>query len=98
MIIEVNNLSFSYQSTPVLNDVDFEVAKGEICAILGMNGAGKSTLLRCINRILKPRKGVVFLKGKKRKKFPGLKMEKRTGKYPPRQKKIRLPDMGADVL
>ncbi|MGQ9615388.1 MAG: ABC transporter ATP-binding protein [Spirochaetota bacterium] len=61
MIIKVEDIEFSYNSTPVLNGVTFEVIKGEVLAIIGPNGAGKSTLLKCMNGILKPKKGTVMV-------------------------------------
>ncbi|MCT4564771.1 MAG: ABC transporter ATP-binding protein [Maledivibacter sp.] len=61
MILSVQGLSFKYPSLKVLKDVSFSVEKGECIAILGTNGTGKSTLLRCINRILEPQKGTVFI-------------------------------------
>ncbi len=64
MIIKVENLSFSYPGRKVLENVTFEIGKGECVALLGVNGAGKSTLLKCINRILKPLGGVVLVEGK----------------------------------
>jgi len=60
----INNLSFSYGNIKTLNDVTIEVNKGEMVSLVGPNGAGKSTLLKCINRILKPHRGAVFLDGK----------------------------------
>lgn len=61
MILRVNGVEFSYASRPVLQGVRFQVNRGEFLAILGNNGAGKSTLLRCINRILKPAGGAIFI-------------------------------------
>jgi iron complex transport system ATP-binding protein len=61
MRLSVNNIRFSYNSHGVLDDISFEVEKGCILAILGINGAGKSTLLKCLNRILRPQAGAVFL-------------------------------------
>ena len=48
-MIKIENLSKFYGDTQFLYDVNLEVKKGEIFAIVGHSGAGKSTLLRCIN-------------------------------------------------
>jgi iron complex transport system ATP-binding protein len=61
MILAVDNIRFAYNSHPVLEDVSFAVEKGRVLAVLGVNGAGKSTLLKCLNRILRPQAGAVFL-------------------------------------
>ncbi len=61
MKLRVRDIEFSYGSVPVLRGVSFEVKKAEVVSILGTNGAGKTTLLRTINRILKPRRGTVFV-------------------------------------
>ncbi|RLE14622.1 iron ABC transporter ATP-binding protein, partial [Candidatus Aerophobetes bacterium] len=61
MILKVDGVEFSYNSTPVLKEVKFEIAEGEVIAILGPNGAGKSTLLKCMNGVLKPKKGVIMI-------------------------------------
>jgi len=61
MILNVENLSFRYNSHPVLRDIGCEAIPGEIVAILGPNGAGKTTLLRCLNAMLVPQTGTVML-------------------------------------
>ena len=61
MKVTVRNLSFAYSARPTLIDVDLEVQKGEILAVVGPNGAGKSTLLRAISGALRPQKGVIYL-------------------------------------
>ncbi|WP_103637060.1 methionine ABC transporter ATP-binding protein [Campylobacter concisus] len=48
-MIEIENLTKFYGDTQILFDINLEVKKGEIFAIVGHSGAGKSTLLRCIN-------------------------------------------------
>jgi len=48
---------------PVLHDVCFEMAKGEVVAIIGPSGSGKSTLLRCINQLEPPTQGRVSMAG-----------------------------------
>ena len=42
-------------------DVKHEVPKGQVMALIGPSGAGKSTLIRCVNRLVEPTKGKVFL-------------------------------------
>ena len=48
MRISVENLSFSYDERPVLQNVTFAAGEGEVLSVLGANGAGKSTLFRCL--------------------------------------------------
>ncbi len=47
-----------------LDDVSFEVSKGETLGIIGANGAGKSTLLKLISRITSPTRGSIYIDGK----------------------------------
>ncbi|MCY4665301.1 MAG: ATP-binding protein [Acidimicrobiaceae bacterium] len=62
--LQVRNLDFSYGSVQVLFDVSFEVARGEVVALLGTNGAGKSTLLRAVSGLGVPDRGAVRLGGR----------------------------------
>jgi polar amino acid transport system ATP-binding protein len=48
-MLKVNNLTKQFNKQTVLNEVSFEVNKGEIVTLLGQSGAGKTTILRCIN-------------------------------------------------
>lgn len=63
--IEIRNLSFSYEKTPVLSDVNFSVDVGDFLAIIGPNGGGKSTLMKLIVGLLKPSEGDVRVFGEK---------------------------------
>lgn len=62
--LTVNGVSYSYGNLKALDGITIEVNDGEIVSLVGPNGAGKSTLLKCIDRILKPQQGAVFLDGK----------------------------------
>ncbi|HSE20836.1 MAG TPA: ABC transporter ATP-binding protein [Pyrinomonadaceae bacterium] len=54
----------SQQSIWALEDVSFEVSRGEIVGIIGRNGAGKSTLLKVLSRITKPTRGRAHINGR----------------------------------
>jgi zinc transport system ATP-binding protein len=61
--IEINNLAFSYDTVPVLEDVNLKVKHGEFATIVGPNGGGKTTLLRLLLGILKPVQGKIAVLG-----------------------------------
>jgi signal transduction histidine kinase/ABC-type multidrug transport system ATPase subunit len=61
--LKVRGLSVAYGDLLVLNGVDFEVATGELVALVGENGTGKSTLVRCIAGDIIPDGGEVALNG-----------------------------------
>jgi zinc transport system ATP-binding protein len=63
-LIELDQVSFSYQSTPVLNQVSFQVYPGEFIGMIGPNGGGKTTLLKLILGFLKPSHGKIRVFGK----------------------------------
>ena len=50
-IVKVDNIYKSFGSNQVLKGVSFDVAKGEMIAVIGASGSGKSTALRCIDRL-----------------------------------------------
>lgn len=62
-MLEVKNLSKSFEKLTVLKDISFSVEKGEVVAIIGPSGSGKSTLLRCINQLEKVSGGIIRVCG-----------------------------------
>ena len=61
-MLRIENLEKRYQTGDLaLNQVNLEVPKGQVMALIGPSGAGKSTLIRCVNRLVEPTGGKVFL-------------------------------------
>ena len=63
-IIEIRHLQKHFGSLQVLNDIDFNIEKGEVVTIIGSSGSGKSTMLRCINMLETPSGGEILFHGK----------------------------------
>ena len=63
MFLEVNSIDFSYGNRQVLDGVSFAVKEKDLVSVLGPNGVGKTTLIKCINRVLTPDDGSVFIGG-----------------------------------
>ena len=66
-MIEVSHLVKEFSNDGkvfrAVDDVSFQVKKGEIYGIIGLSGAGKSTLVRCLNRLEEPTSGKIFIDG-----------------------------------
>ena len=62
-MLEVNNLSKSFDKLEVLKDISFNVEKGEVVAVIGPSGSGKSTMLRCVNQLEKADGGTIKVCG-----------------------------------
>jgi lipopolysaccharide export system ATP-binding protein len=62
--IEAKNLIKIYGDRSVVNDVSFEMNKGEVVCLLGPNGAGKTTTFYMVVGLVKPNSGKIFLDGK----------------------------------
>ena len=64
-ILKISNISKSFGNVEVLKNLSFEIAKGEVHAILGANGAGKSTLMKIIGGVQKQTSGDLYYKNDK---------------------------------
>ena len=60
-ILKIENISKFYPGVTALNDVSFEIKRGEARALVGENGAGKSTLIKCIMGVERPDKGKISM-------------------------------------
>lgn len=63
-MIKFQNVSKSYGTNAILNDISFEIKQGEFVVLIGPSGCGKTTTLKTINRLIEPDTGKVFIDGK----------------------------------
>ena len=61
LVVEVDNISFAYEETPIIEQFSTTVMRGDRVGIIGPNGAGKSTLLKLLLGQLKPQTGEIKL-------------------------------------
>ena len=62
-VVEIRNLRKSFDGRVVLDDIDLNVKRGEIVAIIGQSGGGKTTLMRCVNLLERPEGGSISVAG-----------------------------------
>src|SRR5438445_133986 len=65
IIIRTVKLNKYFGDKHVLKDIDFEVRKREVVAVIGPSGSGKSTLIRCLNAWEKATSGEIYIHGEK---------------------------------
>jgi branched-chain amino acid transport system ATP-binding protein len=69
VLLAIENVSLSFGGIKAINDVSFDIRKGEIRAIIGPNGAGKTSMLNVINGFYTPQQGRIRFKGQTRSKM-----------------------------
>ena len=62
-IVSIKDLEYAVPEKRILHDVNLEVEKSELLAIMGMSGCGKTSLLKCIAGLIKPTGGHIFIDG-----------------------------------
>ncbi|MBN2322673.1 MAG: ABC transporter ATP-binding protein [Spirochaetes bacterium] len=93
-VVSVEDVSFSYENVPVLENVRFRVYDGDFTVMVGPNGGGKTTLLKLILGLLKPSSGTVRLLGS-----PPEKTRERVGYMPQYQRfDLQFPVTVTDVV
>ena len=63
-LLSLQNISFSYDKTPVLRDISYDFEKGKMYCIIGKSGAGKTTLLSLLSGLATPTAGDIIYDGK----------------------------------
>ena len=61
-LLSINHLTMRFGGLTAVNDLSFDVRKGEITALIGPNGAGKTTVFNCITGFYKPTEGMLALR------------------------------------
>jgi zinc transport system ATP-binding protein len=64
VIVDIKNVSFSYDTIPVLQDINMQLYDDDFLAIIGPNGGGKTSILKLILGLIKPKKGTITVFGK----------------------------------
>ena len=80
--IELRNLSFAYNGTPVLRNVSLTIPQGKTLAIVGSTGAGKSTLAQLIPRLYNAPENSIFVDGIPIERFPLERLRRAIGFIP----------------
>ncbi|MCH7651152.1 MAG: ATP-binding cassette domain-containing protein [Nitrospinae bacterium] len=79
-MIAFDQVSKSYDGVSrVIDNISFEVLKGEILVLLGSSGCGKSTTLKMINRLIEPTSGTIYVNGKDIRKQNPVKLRRSIG-------------------
>ena len=73
MTLRAKNISKTFDETKVLDNVDFEIVKGRITALVGRNGSGKTSLIKILSQVYDPSEGRVLVDEKNLDSFPELK-------------------------
>lgn len=68
-MISIQHLYCTFGSRQVLCDINADIPKGSMYALMGLNGCGKTTLLRCIDNLIQPQQGVVRVGGTDVRKY-----------------------------
>jgi ABC-2 type transport system ATP-binding protein len=70
LAIDTRGLTKQFDRQIAVNDIDLQVASGEICGLIGPNGAGKTTLLRMLAAAEEPTTGEIYINGHRLQRDP----------------------------
>src|ERR1700727_3372089 len=69
-LLAVRGVTIRFGGVTALDNVSFEVARGQICGLIGPNGAGKTSLFNCISRLYDPHSGSIRFDGRPLDRVP----------------------------
>jgi ABC-type sugar transport system ATPase subunit len=78
-VLRVKGIDKSFGAVQALKDVELEVRRGEVLALIGDNGAGKSTLINVITGVLEPDSGEIVFEGEDRRRGQGHGYQRQAG-------------------
>jgi energy-coupling factor transport system ATP-binding protein len=78
-VVEVEDICFSYRGLPVLQDIHFNLLRGESVALVGRNGGGKTTLIKHLNGLLRPHSGRLKILGQETQRRPVSELSRHVG-------------------
>lgn len=79
ILLNINNLTKKFNNEEALSNINIQVKKGEVIALIGSSGSGKSTLMNLITRTLKKDKGNIFIEGENIETFNNKLFAKKVG-------------------
>ena len=68
-LLRIENVSLAFGGVKAIEDISFDIARGEIRAIIGPNGAGKTSMLNVINGFYHPQEGIITFRGEARRRM-----------------------------
>jgi iron complex transport system ATP-binding protein len=94
----LKDLEFGYSSQLILKKISMELRPSEMLGVIGPNGSGKSTLIQCIDGLLKPKNGSIFLDGTDIKGISRKEMAKMVGYVPQTSSRSFFPSTVLDAV
>lgn len=97
-IVEIKNVSFSYGQLLALDNISFDIHKGEKISVIGKNGAGKSTLAKLLCGVIRPKSGEITYHGENYLKFSIKELSKYVGYVMQNPNQMLVKDMIKDEI